>query len=493
MLSLQKTGNYDGFITRKDHSQMNVKEKTIFESIYQFAKSQDEEALKAFLENTGASVQIHQGDYVPVLLLAKEGNHKAVKFLIEKFHANRSDALFGYAWGGYVREVDQLIEAGCFENIAVEGYARGNHVAQVNRLIEAGARRKDAAWGFARGGNIEQANLHIAAGASRDSAIYGYARGGYIEQVNQLIAEGANPGYAIVGYAESGNVEQVEHLIAAGWDRDGAVWGYALGGFTELVNEQIMLGCSRNKAAEAYALSGRVEQVNQLLAAGASRKRVVEGYARAGCIKEVNQQLAIGVSKNNAVLGYGADGNYNQVNELIAAGADRSSAVEGYAFGGYLKINQETVLRLAAYTDDATLRKLLIQEAKKKLKDIEIDLLFEQATRLNKIMDHYHLSFNQAKGLSIKGSREWLLQGTQLVRNGSLAADIYFQIASLLMNLSLRDTKKVFSVINRKLFFDSMEHNFSKFKSSFFSASRCETFREAQEEAKKRYEKRRRY
>lgn len=439
-----------------------------FDSIYQFAKNQDEEGLKAFLKKTGAAVQTCVNDFTPISKLAKEGHKAAVEFLLKKFQANPNEALYGYAWGGHVKEVDELLEAGCFVHDAIEPYARGGYVDQVNRLLAEGGRLKYAVCGYALSGNTTQVNLLLAAGADRNSALHGYTIGRHIKPAEDLIAQGAYLDNAASDYAELGDTKKVSELIAEDEEPDDAVWGYAIGGHFECVRHLINeLGASRNIAVEALAMNGYVTEVNKLIAAGASRKRALVGYARGINIEQVNQLIEAGESRDDVVLCYAAEGLFKLVNEQITMGADRAFAVEGYRT--YLKDNQETVLRLAAYTDDVLLRKLLIKKGKEIHAGIDIDAMFEKATHLHKIMQDYAFTFNQAKVLLVTGAREWLLQGTELIRNGPLNQNVFNYITHQLTNFPTQKVEAVRTAVTEKLFSDTVESLSSQFKASFFA------------------------
>lgn len=440
------------------YQEMQSEIKNLFDTIYQLAKKKDREALKNTLKS-GGCIGVYYGNYNPIILLAKEGNKQAVDFLIDEFKASLNDAVLGYALGG--------------------------HVNLVNEQIAAGANPNEAACGYARNGQHEQVNQYLAAGGNSLNVIRGYARSGYIEQVNQLLTRGGSKDFALWGYARSGYIEQANKLHAEGVHGDFAIDAYALGGYVEQVNQLLARGMNRNFAVEGYATSGAIEQVNKLIDLGASRDYAIYGYAFGGHVEQVNEQIEAGGSRNRAVFAYARGGHIDQVNEQIKAGAKRELAVEGFENSGYL-VHQEGILRLSAYIEDKFVREHLIETAKQNINSLDTKSLFEKATRLNRIMNDYQLTFKQAKALTVKGARTWLLQGQALVRIGVFPKDIFFEIGSSLMGVSNEDVNKIFSAVNEKLFHDLAKNHLNQF-SRFFSPIQ---YRKEEAKLEERYEHR---
>jgi len=437
------------------------KEETIVEKIYRLAEAKDEKALTDLVKQN-VCIGVFQGGYNAIKLLSAEGDTKSVDFLIGKFNANRNDAVMGYAMGGHVEQVNQLIAQGVSRDRAVDGYARGGHIKLVNQQLEQGANRKWAVLGYAFRGDVDQVNQLIAQGASRDWAVNGYAKGGHIKQVNQQLEQGA--------------------------DRNFAVKGYAIYGYVEQVNQQIGQGASRNEAMTGYAFGGHVEQVNRLIA-GAPENMLLKsyaifGYAHGGHVEQVKQLLAQGANCHDAVRGYANGGHTEQVNQLIAQGANRHDAVMGYDYDNNLE--KENVLRIMVQTDCAELRKLLAEEAKKKDNSLDVNSMCEKATTLIKIQKEYQLDFNQSKALTVKGARTWLFQGQQFVKSNALVSDVFLRIASVVVGLSQYDTGIVLKAVHEKLFKDSVQSIFNNFNLGLFATDQ---YLEKHHKAEKRYQK----
>lgn len=206
-----------------------------FETIYRLAKKKDKAALWS-LVNAGISIDFFFGEYNPIKLLAKEGDHDTVQFLMNEFRSSRTNALEGYAQGGYVHQVDQLLKEGEQRIYAIRGYAKSGNFEQVKKLLGENADLVDitfAATGYARGGHVKQVEELINAGVNRNHIVENYALGGHIEQVNEQIKHGAKRDDAVFGYAWGGYVEQVNEQIKQGANRKIANVGYILGGFTQ--------------------------------------------------------------------------------------------------------------------------------------------------------------------------------------------------------------------------------------------------------------------
>lgn len=121
--------------------------------VYQLIKGQDKETLKMIKNLNSNSHDIFNE---AVILLAKEGDHESVKFLISKFNASKDAAVNGYAQGGYFNEVNKLVgtvlrirrlidnfiltdEKGddrwtSIRKHAVDGYKKGGYLTEDNIL-----------------------------------------------------------------------------------------------------------------------------------------------------------------------------------------------------------------------------------------------------------------------------------------------------------------------------------------------------------------------
>jgi len=64
---------------------------THFETICQLAIDKNAKKLSEFV-NSEVCIDVFNGIYTPVMFLAKSGDHDAVTFLLNQFHANKKEA-----------------------------------------------------------------------------------------------------------------------------------------------------------------------------------------------------------------------------------------------------------------------------------------------------------------------------------------------------------------------------------------------------------------
>lgn len=439
-----------------------------FEIICDLAKQQNEPELIKLL-NAGVCLSEYKDDHNPISFLAMQGNVKAVNFLINKFHANLNHAVKGYAIGGYVEQVNQLIAQGANSNVALKGYAQGGHIEQVIQLLDLHANYSTAAEGYARGGYIEQVNqmLNLDRTAVM-GAIRGYAQRGYVEQVNQLLNRDPMHGLvAIMGYSKGGHVEQVNQMLAQ------------RRGFGPLIDFNI--------AVMNYAQKGYIEQVNQLLHQSAGRNLVIRdfavmGYARGGHIEQVNQLLNQGADRNRALEGYAQGGHIEQVNQLLKQGADRKFALNGYKDGEQITQNP---IRLLSLINDEKLRKQLADEAKTVFPSLNTKSLLKQAEKLNLLMQKNNLNFHQAQAYLAAAANVWFFQGQQIAPS-VFPSEIYKHILSYAVECSEKDTMALFLAANQNL----RDRVIDASHPGIFSNSKSQNTLNRLADAEKRYQKR---
>lgn len=115
----------------------------------------------------------------------------------------------------HVEQVNQILgNGGSFRlGDAIEGYAQGGHIEQVNDLIEY-SYNTDAFIGYLSGGHIWQAQL-IKRRANIERAVKHAAANNDIDNVNRLINCGAKINSAVVGYQHRGLSEKelIELLV----------------------------------------------------------------------------------------------------------------------------------------------------------------------------------------------------------------------------------------------------------------------------------------
>lgn len=414
------------------------KEKSIVQRICSLARLQNEEALTK-LVNAGVCLDVLEKGSNAVMLLAKEGNKKAVEFLMDTFKSNRNSVVRGYAQGGFVDLVNEQIEAGASPEYAVWGYAETGNVKQVNALIDKNARKHYAVLGYASIGYVDQVNQLTVGGQYEGYALKGYAYGGYEDQVSKIISI-SNKGWAVNGYACAGRFDQVNALLING--------GPAL----------------LSDAVAGYAYSGYDKRVEELLSKGASVDAALAGYARSGRIAQADE---LDPSRYNriALSEYAESCNIDQINKYVTTDDDKEAVLIAYTKMGFLK-KMEEAMRLASLTDYPLLRWRMLLLASQSNPGYDVRKLDERATTLNKIMKDYHLSYKQAQALEIKGLRAWMLQGQSMVKDEKFPPELFLAIAASVGNLSGRDTLKVFSAVNRNLLFGAIDITVDKYKNN---------------------------
>jgi len=86
---------------------------TLFETIYELAKTKNRDPDKVEYLNTSINNDPMENGTTPVTMLACEGNHEAVEFLLS--HGSSSDrAVTGYAAAGYLlneKRAEQLLDS----------------------------------------------------------------------------------------------------------------------------------------------------------------------------------------------------------------------------------------------------------------------------------------------------------------------------------------------------------------------------------------------
>jgi hypothetical protein len=80
-----------------------------------------------------------------------------------------------------------------------------------------------------------------------------------------------------------------------------------------------------------------------------------------------------------------------------------------------------------------------------------------KAAQIERFKSEYGVTTkSQRNALAVKNSHFWLLQGFQLVQNGSLIEDIFYQISSHLLKLPINKTKFIFDSVHDKYLNDKI-------------------------------------
>lgn len=266
----------------------------------------------------------------PVTQLAFEGHDTAVDLLL-KHGANPADAVRGYALGRHHEKVTDFIKDGIYEDQATFGYAIIGEVERVNQLLD--YHHADSAWalyGYAYGNHMDQLNkllykrnnpgdineilfyfalnneeeliteklLSLAEDQIKGalySIIQGFAASGREDVVNAYYDKypALSKYPAICGFAWAGYIDQAARLLAANANdeemKNAAILGYGLAGNYLQVNALLNAGGSINSATIASAINGHHQLVKSLLKQGANPDAAAYGYANNGShSKEIN-------------------------------------------------------------------------------------------------------------------------------------------------------------------------------------------------------------
>lgn len=353
----------------------------LYNHVLQIAGECDEAKL-AELVQQGICLGVQWCSATPIQTLAKRGNHKAVELLIDRFAGNIAQVVMGYAQGGYIDQVNALLEPGGIIAGAIIGYAQVGNVTQVNALFQTRI-SKDPYMDLP---DQIMASTYLNAGVS------GYAAGGQVEElVNFLLAGGANINIAIAGYAAGGHVRQVNALLERGADINLAIAGYAQNGHIEQVNALLERGADINHAIAGYATGGHVDQVNVLLKRGADINPAIVGYATGGHVRQVNALLERGADINLAIGGYAVGEHVSQISALLERGADINVLV--YLFNP----SPKHLLRLLSFNGSEELRKQILDNASQFTGIIDNPASFlETAAKLNHKMKVANIGFTAA-------------------------------------------------------------------------------------------------
>jgi hypothetical protein len=423
----------------------------------------------------------------PIELLAKEGNHDAVKFLQEHFKANINHAVSGYAQAGFVNKVESLLARGASINEAGFGYAQAGLVDRVNDLLDRGALVNDVVEGYALAGLVDQVESFLPH-RGEDLRLYDseqkhrvnlvveyYAQAGLINHVESMLqTRGASIHSAVKGYARAGLVGQVEDLLTRGALIECAIKGYAQAGLVDQVQVYMGMPVCIHIAANGYAEAGLVDQVESLLNRGAEFFSATLHYAEMGMVDRVDRLLVQNRFFYAAVYGYARAGLIEQIEDLLLRGADSSDVASAYMSNGSLK-RKHDLLKILSFSHEPRNTQLYIGCAKLNYSlSFDIDAVEKQANRIQRIMREYLLDYYQAKTLGNQKENTWvwLLQGMQLTQKGLAAAVslrvnqdnstpsalpkldalTYDHITSYLLEVPTEDAQKIRAAVNMRIF-----------------------------------------
>lgn len=290
--------------------------------------------------------------------------------------------------------------------------------------------------------------------------------------------------------AREGNVGAVWFIIDNYYKHaDDAVRGFAEAGLVDDVNALLT-----RKSSSDFNDGDDYKKYNETAPfVSKGVKRAVQGYAYAGLDDEVEKILKEEPGYlDKALQGHIRAERCPKVEEFVARGAK----IHPKKRPEKIFQNEDHLNILLSLTDSHRIREELLRFSIGQL-DVNRSKMLQVAADMHRIMQEYHLNYLQAKAvyaLREKGElskvRAWMLQGMQVVRPlppenvnedeeiedekklPLLVKDIYFHITSMLLGLSVNDTKKVLRGVHANLFEHVMKANTAKYSQGLFGAAR---------------------
>lgn len=397
-----------------------------FSLICLLARRCDAEGVRRILRR-GVCIALRQNLLTPVMLMAMEGNDRAVKMLIHQFDA----------------PLDQV----------VEGYARVGRHEKVNELLAMGASVGAAGLGYLYAGlndhavdcMIKLSDLH--ARPIEETEKY---RQFLHEHIHEFKAEFTE---SLIDIAKAGRDSEVEARLANGEDINDAMFGYAAGGHMQQVDNLAARGASRNDAMRGFAASGLIDYVIYLH----KHHKVplffaLKNFASASLHQFVDQ------------LYQTCDYKHSATNEIV----------DGYRDAEYFS-NEKIALRLLVLTRDDGLRATLAKAAETdshnpgRSATINAKSLLKKSEKIRKIMQEFHLNYDQALALTTPGLLTWLLQGQTL----KISRDMHLHIATVLANTSYDDIKIIAAAVAKTTYEGTVKNIEYKHAPGFFQRWGC--------------------
>lgn len=441
---------------------LNKPTETTFDKIYRLAIEKNEVELNKMLAE-GVCLGEFQGLDSPVMLLAKNGYHDAVEFLIDRYNANLHDAVKGYGICGNGPKINELIERGASRTIAFEGLAMGGFTKIVDVMISEGESLETAIKCFAMGGRQDLVDKYIKQNKSNPllhrEAMLGFARAGNIELFNFYKAQIAlrNEAYPISEFAKNGDKYNVDKLLAVGGIVKGdplasAIQAYAMCGHVSLVNEligrvtdpELKLECQLD-AVLGYAIGGFEDLVNAQIDLVQDKEkyklheRALYGYAYGKNIDMVNREF------KKTYTTYKTGDNEEELKNSL-----KKQVLKGYNDGHHLKrLDVYPIAFLIMMTTSPFLKDAIKARAKEiynkeDYKRIEVEIM-----KLNNIMQKYQLNVQQAKILRNDNAVNVItLIGPLLLKNKLFDKNILMELLSKTFNISTKLFTQVYDAVH---------------------------------------------
>lgn len=349
----------------------------IVTTIYQMAKTQNEQQLSEFLSTH--SVGLIENDESAIQILARENDEQSVDFLISKFEANVNAAVMGAAQGNHSKLMVKLLAAGGLLNFALTGAVLGNHIEMAKKILKKGPLA---------------INDSIKAAATNPSLRIIY---------DLLMQDKKNPHPhaeydALIGASKYNNRELLEELLNQKIPIYLAILGAASGGHFDVVDDLLQRNLPNkshalNFALQGAAIYGSIEYINKYQEQ-ADFNFIADGLGETGnsnlfiyFMNEVPDLKKI-IFLNRACYAAGKGGHANFIRNLIGKGAipdlalrgaaekghifvlnvlseylneeNYSNVIEAFRTGGIITDNKEEMARIATFIQDERLKDLFI-------------------------------------------------------------------------------------------------------------------------------------
>ncbi len=378
------------------------RKKKIRNNAYEFylicllARRCDAEGVRRILRR-GNCIALRQNMLTPVMVMAMEGNDRAVWMLIQNFDVSLQHVVEGYARAGRHEKVKEFLELGASPWAAAGGYLLGGFTGEA---VDCTVSMQE----------------HFASQEEKEK----YRN--FLHENRQELYQQLTQG--LYKAAEAGRFKEVEARLAKGEDIDDAVFGYAAGGY--------------------------VRQVENIISRGAERKEAMKGYAAGGFLDQVKHTWTqYGIPLFHAVELLASNGLHGYVQQIYESDSFFKDQVvreagTGYDDAGFFR-NEKIAVRLLVSIRHDELRNRLARFAEfrsaKPEKHFKLNStsLLKKAEKIRKIMQEFDVNYDQAVALHTPGLITWLLQPPP-----SLSRDMHLKIAAEMANTTY-DTIKIVS------------------------------------------------
>lgn len=448
--------------------------------VYELAKAKNEAALKEL----GISLDAHFGTTKLLTQFAEEGNHEVVYFLINTFNLSIDYAAEGYARAGNTSRVNSLIEQGADIYFIARGYAYGKQTDLINKLLKSFedlVNQEVACFlveGYAQGGHVKEVSEILDAQAEllNIRLLEGRIRKDIYELALAPI-ENYSLNFAIQGYAISGNKAELQTLLL----REEPWGSLEAAHFCPSTREK-----RYRVAAEVSAQAGNLELVEFLIQMynekipaeyhniSYLRELIYKGYVAGGYIEDVTKMVfRPGVSSRLAFYGhkkqvlsltdpkemtnalYGAldSGAIDIVNELMNKIPNKKKFLKDFCRPGFIDFLEYTayfsptisvkINRLISQIDNEILRKAIINSLENGVYSRRsvlkmtggVNKIMHGVVQLRHYANKYKFTPTEAQIVIKPYIKVWLLQGVQLFKNGKITPQMFRYITEFVTGI----------------------------------------------------------